>query len=181
VGHCAVFRDGTIIKAVAVSEYGLQNVCIITRDEDPVSIEEVLPCLTKHHAERGTGVILDISDSAIWLKAVVSDHGFTREAETRNEWEYDLTSIAGTPQIPKGFVIEHLTDDRSDDYDGIAECILRAFDTDHDPRPALVSLEGSPMFKPEPSVYATSPNGRIAAHRRSHERDVRHRTRLLPS
>jgi hypothetical protein len=84
--HCTVMRDGALIKAVSVSEYGLQSVCIITRHEDPDSIEEVLPWLMKHHSERGAGVILDISDSSDWLSAIVSDHCFTREAETGNEW-----------------------------------------------------------------------------------------------
>jgi len=162
--HCAVFRDGTLITAVTISEYGLQSVCIITTDEDPESIAEVLPWLMKHHGERGAGVILDTSDSADWLNIIVSDHGFTRESETGNEWEYDLTSVAETSQIPEGFTIEHLASDRSRDYDGIAECIKRAFNTDHDPRSALVSLEGNPMFKPELSVFARSSEGRVAAY-----------------
>jgi hypothetical protein len=162
--HCVVFRDGTLIKAVTVSEYGLQSACIITCDEDPDSIEEVLPWLMKHHAERGAGVILDISDSVDWLKAILSDHGFTREVEAGSEWEYDLSSIAGTSQVPEGFTIEHLADGRSDDYDGIAECIKRAFNSDHDTRSTLTSIESSPMFQPELSVFARSPDGRIAAY-----------------
>ena len=162
--HCAVVRHGAIIRAITVSEYGLQSACIITRDEDPHSIEKVLPWLMKHHAERGAGVILDISDSADWLKAIVSDHGFTQEVETGNEWEYDLTSIAGTSQVPEGFTIEHLADDRSDDYDGIAECIKRAFNTDHDTRSTLTSIGSSPMFQPGLSVFARSPDGRITAY-----------------
>lgn len=162
--HCSIFRDGAHIRAMTISEYGLQSVCIITRDRDPGSIKEVLPWLTKHHADRGAGVILDISDSAGWLNTVVSDRGFIQETETGNEWEYELTSSTTTPQIPDGFTIEHLTNNRSDDYDGIAECIQRAFDTDHDPRTALVSLEQNPMFRSELSVFARSPDGRIAAY-----------------
>jgi len=162
--HCAVVRDGALIRAVTVSEYGLQSVCIITREEDSDSIEKLLPWLANRHAERGAGVILDISDSADWLRAIVTDYGFTRQAETGNEWEYDLSSVAGTSQIPEGFTIGHLADGRSDDYDGIAECVKRAFNSDHDTRSTLTSIQSSPMFQPELSVFARSPDGRIAAY-----------------
>lgn len=162
--HCAVFRDGTQIRVVSIVEYGLQSVCIITEDEDPDTIEEVLLWLIKHHADRGAGVILDVSDSAGWLTSVLIRHGFTCESNSGNEWEYDLTSLTDTSQIPEGFTIEHLADDTSNDHDGIAECIQQVFNSDHDPRTTLASIESNPMFMPELSVFARSPEGRIAAY-----------------
>jgi hypothetical protein len=162
--HCAVFRDGPQIGAVSVAEYGLQSVCVITDTEGSGTIDEVLPWLIKHQADRGAGVILDISDSAEWLQPILIDHGFTREPDSGNEWEYDLAAVAEISEIAEGFTIEHLNDDRSDDYDGIAECIHRAFDSDHDSRATLTSIESSPMFRPELSVFARSPEGRIAAY-----------------
>jgi hypothetical protein len=164
VEHCTVFRDGRQVRAVSISEYGLQSVCIVTKCEDPAAIEEVLPWVIKHHVERSAGVILDVSDSAEWLHATLIDHGFTREPDTGNEWEYELRAVIETSQIPKGFTIDHLGNNRSDDYDGIAECIKRAFNSDHDTRSTLTSIESSPMFQPELSVFARSPGGRIAAY-----------------
>jgi ribosomal protein S18 acetylase RimI-like enzyme len=68
--------------------------------------------------------------------------------------------------VPEGFTIESLPEDRTDVYSGIAECIQRAFNTQHDVGAALVSLESNPMFRPELSVFARSPEGRIAAYSR---------------
>ena len=80
------------------------------------------------------------------------------------EWEYDLSSPGDVSSVPAGFTIETLADDRAPDYAGIAECIERAFGSQHAMEPSLRSLESNPMFRPELSVVARSSDGRIAAY-----------------
>ena len=99
-----------------------------------------------------------------WLRSVFAAAGFAEEPNTGPEFEFDLNELAEPSPIPSGFTIESLCDDRAEDYAGIAECIKRAFDVDHDVEAVLRSLEANPMFRPELSVFSRSPEGRIAAY-----------------
>jgi GNAT superfamily N-acetyltransferase len=162
--HCRIFRDGAAIRVVAIAEYGREDVCIITGTEDSASVRHVLAWLTNHRAGRGISLRLEISDTAEWLRTVFRESGLEEEANTGHEWEYELHAVSERSQLPDDFTIESLIDDQERDYDGIAECIQKAFNTDHDLQSALRSLESNPMFRPELSVFARSPHGRIAAY-----------------
>ena len=54
--------------------------------------------------------------------------------------------------------------DRAAVYAGISDCFAKAFGREADGVPALLSLEENPMFRPELSVFARSPEGTIAAY-----------------
>jgi GNAT superfamily N-acetyltransferase len=162
--NCRIFRDGPDIRAISVAEYGRDGECIIARGQDSEAIGQVLGWLLERHAERGTGLSFEFARDAEWLRSVFAAAGFAEEPNTGHEFEFDLSQLSEPAPIPNGFTIESLSDDRAEDYGGIAECIKRAFDTDHDVETVLGSLESNPLFRPELSVFARSPGGHIAAY-----------------
>jgi hypothetical protein len=162
--HCHVFRDGPDIVAVCVAEYGQDDVCIITRTEEREVVRHVLDWLIEQHRQRGVGLGFEVNDAAVWLAELFASAGLYEQRVTGHEWEYDLNLAAVSPLVPADFVVESLTDEPAEDYPGIAECIKAAFDTTHDVEAALISLQSNPMFRPELSLVARSPEGRIAAY-----------------
>jgi GNAT superfamily N-acetyltransferase len=162
--HCRVFREGPDIAAVAVREYGEHNACIITGSEDTATVSYVLLRLMDDHAGRGIGLSLDVLDEAEWLHPPLRDHGLVRTPGAGHEWEYDLTRIGVPPPTPEGFAIDSLASEQPGDVDGIAACIGAAFGSASDLRSAMSSIRCNPMFEPALSVFARSPDGRIAAY-----------------
>ena len=162
--NCRIFRDGPDIRAVSLAEYGRDDECIVTPGEDSEVIGQVLGWLLERHAERGTGLGFEFARDAEWLRSVFAAAGFVEEPNTGPEFEFDLNALPEPAPIAAGFTIESLSDDRAGDYAGIAECIKGAFDVDRDVEAALRSLEANPMFRPELSVFARSPDGSIAAY-----------------
>ncbi len=162
--NCRIFRDGTGIRAVSVAEYGRDDECIITPVEDPDAVQWVLGRLLARHGELGLGLSFEIAAAAQWLRSVFGAAGLHEQLKTGYEFEFDLSEPTEPGSIPDGFTIESLKDDRAADYAGIAECIKLAFDTDHDVETVLASLESNPLFRLELSVFARSPEGRIAAY-----------------
>ena len=159
-----VFRDGDTIRALAVREYGDDATAVITKGEDTTVIEAALEWLLADSAARNLGLSFEISDRAEWLRAIFADLGLVEKRTTGHEWEYDLSDLAPGSVVPDGFTVAALGAERADDYAGIAACMAAAFDIDRDLRPALLSLEDSPLFRPELSVFARSPQGIVAAY-----------------
>lgn len=162
--HCRVFRDGADIVAVSVAEYGQDDVCIITRTEDQEAVRHVLDWLMEQHRQRGIGLSFEINDTAVWLAEMFASAGLREQRATGHEWEYDLNAAAVPPRVPTDFVVESLSAEPGADYPGIAACIKAAFNTTRDVEAALISLQSNPMFRPELSLVARSPEGRIAAY-----------------
>ena len=162
--HGRVFRSGGDIAALALAEYGGDEVCILTTAPNPEAVGAVIEALDARRSDGGVGLRLTVSESATWLVPVFERFGFIETPRTAIEWEYFLADMPDTVKLPEGFSVETLSDGRSDFYDGIAECIKRAFDTDRDVRATLVSLEANPMFRPDLSVFIRSPDGRVAAY-----------------
>ena len=160
--HCAVFRDGNTIRALAIAEYGRADVCVVTPGEDPAAIRFALRYLVAQRNEAELN--FEVLDDPTWLTSIFQEVGFVERSNTGNEWEYELATAEAPVSVPDGFSIETLGDDRSSDYDGITECIRQAFNSTHDVAAALSSLESNPMFRPELSVFIRSPDGRIAAY-----------------
>lgn len=161
---CRVFREGDEIRAVAVAEEGGATETVITGGEEPAVVREVLARLTELHEERDVELCFEFSAAAGWLRDLFVEAGLVETKATGHEWEYDLSGRGDPEPIPDGFTVETLGDDRDADYAGIAECIARAFGSERDRVPVLRSLESNPMFLPELSVFARSPEGRIAAY-----------------
>lgn len=162
--HCTIFRDGADIAAVFVAEYGGREGFIITPDDDRKSVEYILGWLVDHRVDSAVGLSLEFSDSANWLRDIFSDYGLIEKPNTGIEWEYDVSVVKRVFPVRDGFTIEYLTGDRERDYAGIAECIMRAFNVERDVLSPLRNLESNPMFRPELSVFARSPDGRVAAY-----------------
>ncbi len=162
--HGRVFRSGGEVVALALAEYGGDEVCILTTTPDRDAVGSVITVLDDRRSDGGTGLRLTASASATWLLPVFEQFGFVETPRTAIEWEYHLADVPDTSKLPEGFTVEALSDERSDDYAGIAECIKRAFNSEHDVKATLVSLEANPMFKPELSVFIRSPEGRVAAY-----------------
>jgi GNAT superfamily N-acetyltransferase len=164
--YCRVFRDGDGIRAVAVAEDGGDAEFIITSGEDRAAVGHVLPRLIELHRERGTGLVFKISDAEEWLRDVFAEAGLTEEKMTGHEWEYELASLPEPAPVAGGFTVETLDDvvDRAAIYAGISDCFAKAFGREADGVPALLSLENNPMFRPELSVFARSPEGTVAAY-----------------
>jgi hypothetical protein len=164
--YCRVFRDGGEIRAVAVAEDGGDAEFIITSGEDGAAVRQVLPRLIEIHRERGSGLQFEVSDAAEWLRDIFVGAGLTEEKGTGHEWEYELASLPEPAPVAAGFTIETLEGvvDRVPVYAGISDCFRKAFGREADGVPALLSLEQNPMFRPELSVFARSPEGTVAAY-----------------
>ena len=164
--YCRVFRDGDGIRAVTVAQDGGDAEFIITSGEDRIAVEHVLPRLIELHRERGTVPAFEISDTAEWLRETFAAAGLTEQKMTGHEWEYDLASLPELAAVAAGFTVETLEGavDRAAVYAGISDCFGKAFDRDEDGVPALLSVEQNPMFRPELSVFALSPEGTVVAY-----------------
>ena len=162
--NCTVFRDGTEIAAVSVSEYGDATECIITARERPDVVGVVLPYLLVQHRERDIALAFEFSDRAQWLRSIFLEAGLTEETGTGHEWEYDLEHAAGPAPLPDGFLLGSLADLAPPPLPAVAECIRRAFDSQHDLEASLRRLQSNPMYRPELSVFAQGPDGTIAAY-----------------
>ncbi|MCP4249967.1 MAG: GNAT family N-acetyltransferase, partial [bacterium] len=114
--------------------------------------------------QRGVGLSFEIDGAAEWLADLFAAAGLDEKPATGHDWEYDLGVAAVAPTIPDGFIVESLGGEPTADYPGIAECVKAAFGASHDVEAALISLQSNPMFRPELSVVARSPEGRIAAY-----------------
>lgn len=159
-----VFRDDGAIRALTVREYGDDAACIITPDEDPDAVRHVLDWLTTDEKSGEAGLVFEISDQAEWLRELFADAGLSEKPATGHEWEYNLSRMPDESRVPDGFTIEGLGTNRADDHAGIAACIGAAFDIDRDLTVTLRSIEGNPLFRPELSVFARSPEGVVAAY-----------------
>jgi len=162
--HGRVFRSGGEVAALAVAEYGGDEACILTTTPDREIVASVIKALDDRRADAGVELRLTVSESATWLVPVFEQFGFIETPRTAIEWEYLLADMPNMSKLPEGFTVETLSDERSDDYAGIAECIKRAFNTERDVQATLVSLEANPMFRPDLSVFIRSPDGRVAAY-----------------
>ena len=63
---------------------------------------------------------LRLVDGARETVGVLRERGYSMEASTGLEWEYDLTEARARPELPTGFVVGPLGKDRERDY-GMAE------------------------------------------------------------
>jgi GNAT superfamily N-acetyltransferase len=161
---CRIFRSGNEIEAVSISEYGEDAEAIITSGENREVVGYVLRLLIERHRERGDAIGVEFSDSAEWLRQVCRDAGMSEKPQSGCEWEYDLGSVDTESLLPEGFTVETLQDAPEGILAGIGECIQLAFDSPRDQEPALRSIETNPMFRPELSVFALSPEGIVAAY-----------------
>jgi len=160
--HGAVVSDGGDVAALAVSEEGRGDWCIITPFEAPALVDTILGRLIERSGD--TGVSVTFSDDAEWLRRICGRRGLTEDPATGHEWEFDLESSVEPGVLPEGFSIGALGDDRDADYAGISGCLQRAFGHDRDARPVLRNLESNPMFRPDLSIVARSPGGGVAAY-----------------
>jgi GNAT superfamily N-acetyltransferase len=161
--NCRVFRDDSGIRAIALAESGRGDVCIITPGREPMIVAAVLEWL-RDAPMAAPGLRCDITDAADWLATVFRNVGMVEEPGAGHEWEYDLSSVDPPGEVPEGFTVGSLADDDPATHQAIATCVAAAFDTDRDLRAALVTIEANPLFRPELSVVALSPDGRVAAY-----------------
>ncbi len=163
--QCRVLRNGREIVAVALAETGRGDVCVITPAEAPSLVREVIEWLPASPlAAPGNPIRLESSKSAEWLRSVLTGAGAVEEPNTGVEWEYDLEAVSTDVSVPDGFRIESLAAGDAVGRSAISDCIRAAFGTDHDVSPTLESIESSPMYRPELSVYAKAPDGTVAAY-----------------
>jgi GNAT superfamily N-acetyltransferase len=164
--YCRIFRNGDEIRAVSVAEDGEDAEFIITPGEDPVAVGHVVRRLIEIHRERGAGLVFEVSDAEEWLRDIFVAAGLSKGEAAGYEWEYDLASLPEPAPVAAGFAIETLDGavDRAAVYTGISDCFAAAFGREADGVPALVSVEENPMFRPELTVVARSPEGTIAAY-----------------
>jgi hypothetical protein len=162
--HGRLFRDDSGIRALTIAEYGSESECIITGRPDPEAVAQAFRWLIDRHTDRGMGLRFDFSDAEHWLRELFESFGFVDEGASGIEWEYDLRNLGHAPPVAEGFVIESLLDARDGEHAGIAACIRAGFGIEVDHEPGLRSIESSPFFRPELSVIARGPDGRIAAY-----------------
>ena len=159
--HGTIVRRDGAIAAMVIAEEGGPDHCILTAAEDAGLVGDALDWLIADHSN---GLSLTCSDEAHWLHELLTRHGLEKAGAAGVEWEYDLTDGPAPTRSPDGFAITGLSPDRTSDYDGITRCLQRAFGGRTDLVPVLRSLESNPLFRPELSVVARSPDGTIAAY-----------------
>jgi GNAT superfamily N-acetyltransferase len=160
--HCAVVRRGPAIEALAICEDGAAEHCVITRDADPGLVGTVVDRLTARIPDGG--LRFSFADDAAWLSEVFAARGFSAEPATGCEWEFDLDALPPEDPVAAGFVVGPSLPGDGADHAGITRCLQRAFGSETDLLPVLRSLESNPWYRPELSVVARSPDGRIAAY-----------------
>ncbi len=161
---CRIFRNGTEIQAVSMAEYGEEAEAILASPENREAIAHVLDLLIERHRERGDAIGLEFSNTTEWLRRLCGDAGLTEKPDSGCEWEYDLSSVDTEAELPDGFVVESLREAPEGTLPGIAKCIQLAFDSPRDQEPPLRSIATNPMYRPELSVFARSPEGVVAAY-----------------
>ena len=180
--HGRVFCSGSEIVAVAIAEYGGDDVCIITQGPNAAVIDWVLAALTDRRSDGGAGLRFEVAHTAEWLRPIFGRFGLVETTRTGTEWEYDLATVPPAADLAPGFVIEALAVERSDDYAAIADCINRAFDqrarhsaSARESRSEPVLPAGAQRLRQE----SRRTHSRIlSGHRRSVERCVRDRSGL---
>jgi GNAT superfamily N-acetyltransferase len=158
--HCTVVRDGPEIEALAICEDGNAEHCVLTGEADSALVGAVVEWL----ASRQGGLRFTFADDATWLREVFVAGGFSAEPATGCEWEFDLAALPPGPPVADGFVVESSATGDEADHAGITRCLQRAFGSETDLMPVLRSLESNPFYRPELSVVARAPDGRIAAY-----------------
>jgi GNAT superfamily N-acetyltransferase len=158
--NCAVFRQGSRIRAVAVAEYGEEEVTVITPGEDRDAVDQVVDWVFERSGEH----TFVVSSDSTWLSEILAERSLVEEANVGCEWEYHLETAQEPSFLPQGFSLGSLADPRVDDHQRIADCIRRAFGSEYDHLPVLFSIEASPWFRPELSLLARTHDGRIAAY-----------------
>lgn len=162
--NCRLFREDGRLRLVAVAEYGEDDVCLVTGAEDPAAVAAALASVRADHERRGLGLALEFSDRAAWLREVCREAGLVEEPATGHEWEYDLAGLPEVPPVPDGFEVLTLADTGDAVYRGVSDCLRAAFGVERDLVPQLRHLEANPMFRPELSVVAVAPGGRVAGY-----------------
>jgi ribosomal protein S18 acetylase RimI-like enzyme len=158
--NCTVFRDGPDLRALEICEDGEAEHCVITGDPDPGLVGAVVDRPTA----RDGGRRFTFADEASWLREVFVTRGFSAESATGCEWEFDLTSPPPSAEPPEGFVVGSPAVGDDGDHAGITRCLQRAFGSETNLLTVLQSIESNPWFRPELSVVARAPDGRIAAY-----------------
>jgi len=165
--NCVVFEDNNRIKALAVSEYGGQDACILTAGRDRELARHVVDWLLRNWAEQRGGLAFDVSHNEYWLTSLLSDKGFSETGYTGHEWEYDLLNVPSRANLPPGYRVESLAENGRTSLRGIAEVVKMAFGSKESIDSivkVLTSLEGNPLFKPELNLFARSPDGTIVSY-----------------
>jgi ribosomal protein S18 acetylase RimI-like enzyme len=157
--HGTVVRTDGDVVALVLSEDGREDHCILTASEDSSVMSSALTWLIQRR--EGERLVLYPSDEATWIHDVLTEHGFERGEVAGLDWEYDITTV-DPPLPPEGFVVGSIVGE--DDYPGIDKCLEAAFGFKRDRIAVLESLATNPMFRPDLSIVARSPEGSIAAY-----------------
>ena len=162
--NCAVVRSSGRIESLVISEYGRDDLCIITREPQPELVLEILRAVVEERRRSDRVLELVAATGAQWLRDLFAGIDLQEHPDAGHAWEYDLTIESEPAPVPPGFSITSLADGMPGDHEGIAECVAAAFRTTHDVERSLRSIEDNPLFRPEMSVFARSPDGRVAAY-----------------
>jgi len=162
--HCRMIVASGEIRALAVSEYGGSDLCILTKGQESELVARILTGVIEDRRTHGRSLTLDAASRSIWLREIFTTCGFDEDPKAGHEWEFDLTHELPSVVAPDGFTISSLADAQPSDLEHIAECISAAFGSTHDVRGTLRSIEANPLFRPELSVFVRSPDGRVAAY-----------------
>ena len=162
-----LFRDNGQLTAVLISEDGGDDFCILSKDEDPVLLKQILVWINTNWVPKKMGLSFELNDSAVWLKSVLKEAGYLEEKNTGHEWEYDLAKVPKTANLYEGFSIESLKPGDLETIRGIAQVCKEAFELELSIE-GLVQvhkgLQNNPIYMQELDIVARSPEGRIAAY-----------------
>lgn len=165
--NCEIFLLNDQIVALLISEDGGKDFCILTKDKDIQLLGLVLNWLLKNKAEKRGGISFEVSDKEIWLSDHLRTRGFKETQNCCHEWEYDLTAILPSTNLPNGFTIKNLVDSDDKMIKEIADVIKDSFDPDESINQInriLKNISQNPKFMPELSICALNPSGKVVAY-----------------
>ena len=157
--HGTLVRRGSEIVALIIAEYGRDDHCVLTPDEDPEAVDWAVQWLLERR--RGERLVLLPSDAATWIHEILERYGFAKAGVAEIGWGYDLDDVP-EPFEPEGFTVRLLSG--PEDHAGIDRCLKAAFGREGDGTSILESLATNPVFRPDLSVVAEAANGDIAAY-----------------
>lgn len=166
--NCELFYFNNSIVAAAISEDGGKEASIISPARDSKLTEHVLNWLLLNWSPMNEGLDFEFSGNEEWLATLLRKKGFKEDVNSGNEWEYDLNTVPDSAPLSEGFRICSLKDNnKENDYNGISEVIIEAFNSKDSPEvltSILKGIEENPLFDPELSLFVKDKNRRIAAY-----------------
>ncbi len=165
--NCQIFYDQNHIKSVLISEGGGKDACILTGQRNPEISGEVLKWAIENWAPARKGIVFEFMHNEYWLSSLMVKSCLKENPQAGHEWEYNLDLVPKESKLPEGYTLDSLKDLNDIDLAGIAEVVIKAFETGSDIDSYVNVLKKhreNPLYLPELNIFTRDPDGKITAY-----------------